>query len=215
MSDDRFIILSWSTESPIFEPAEPDELLYEASGNIHALDVNERRSLVGKFRTYYVDAERAINGHVSIFDVFDTYSHTVGYFEALFGRNFPEFSNRVTKLFDFDVFGNNVLILDRIELLPKYRGKGLGLKIMRHMMRRFGAGAGIVAIKPFPLQFEHEVSGEDKWRAKLRLAELPKNERLATKQLSGYYSKLGFRRIGRTPYMVANTSWVIPEVEGL
>jgi hypothetical protein len=88
---------------------------------------------------------------------------------------------------------------------------------MHHMMKRFGPGTALVAIKPFPLQFEHESSNEDnkKWRTELKLAQLPKNERLATKKLSEYYGKLGFRRIARTSYMVRTTEWVLPDIERL
>ena len=70
---------------------------------------------------------------------------------------------------------------------------------------------------PAPLQFEHESSNEDnkKWRTELKLAQLPKNERLATKKLSEYYGKLGFRRIARTSYMVRTTEWVLPDIERL
>ena len=70
-------------------------------------------------------------------------------------------------------------------------------------MKRFGAGTAIVAIKPYPLQFEVEPSNEDdrRWRTELKLTQLPKNRLVAIKKLSDYYGRLGFVRISRTPFM--------------
>lgn len=214
---DPFIVMSWIAESCVFESGEPDDFMYETSGDLLSADDDDGRSLVGRFRIYYVDVERAINEGMPVLDVFDTHFHTVGYYEALFGEDSPEFSDRVRKLLKDDVFGSNVLILDRLEILPQYRGRALGLRVMQHMMKRFGAGTAVVAIKPFPLQFETETSSEDerKWRTKLRLAQLPNNKLVATKKLSDYYGKLGFLRISRTPYMVRATAWAIPELEGV
>jgi len=105
-----------------------------------------------------------------------------------------------------------VLILDRLEILPKFRGKCAGLAVMAEMIRRFSPGAALVAIKPFPLQFEPAPSSDDekKWRRDLGLAELPEGKRIATKKLFDYYSRLGFLRLGRTPFMVRGSGRPLP-----
>jgi len=214
---DLFIVMSWSSESGVLESGDPDDFIYETSGDLFSVDDNDGREFVGKFRLYYVDVERAINEGMPLFNVFDAHSHIVEYYDAVFGSNAPDFSDRLIKLLNHDVLGSNVLVLDRLEILPQYRGSKLGLSIMRHMIRRFAAGAAIVAIKPFPLQFEVEPSSGDerKWRTDLGLVQLPKDKRVATKKLCDYYSKLGFLRISRTPFMVRATAWPIPEVESV
>jgi GNAT superfamily N-acetyltransferase len=199
-----FIVMRWISESSVEDTGEPHDYIYEASGTL--LDVAEEQDgrLAGKFRTYYVDVARAINEQMPIFDVFDTYGHTVDYHEAIFGKNSPEYSDRVTKLLGDAPFAFNVLILDRLELLPPYRKKGLGLNIMTHMMSRLGIGSGLIAIKPYPLQFEVKPSGNEEkgWREDLALTRFPKQKRIATKRLCDYYGKLGFRRLSSTPFMV-------------
>src|SRR5687768_5970786 len=40
----------------------------------------------------------------------------------------------------------NLLILDRVEILPKYRGGGVGLLVLTALIERFGAGAGVVGM---------------------------------------------------------------------
>ena len=54
----------------------------------------------------------------------------------------------------------NVLILDYLALRTQYRGRGLGLRVMRQLMVRFGAGAEVIAIRPTPLQFDDGRLGE-------------------------------------------------------
>lgn len=214
---DPFVVMSWTVESCVFESGEPDDFIYETSGDLLSVDADDARSLVGKFRIYYVDVGRAVDEGMPVFDVFDSYSHTVGYYDAIFGAKSPDFSDRLMKLLNYDVVGSNVLILDRLEVLPQYRRRGVGLRIMRNMMKRFGGGAAVVAIKPFPLQFEVEPSNEDerKWRTELGLGQLPKNEPVATKKLRDYYGRLGFLRVSRTPFMVRATAWAMPEAQGV
>ena len=206
---DNFIVLSWSNESCVLDSEEPTDFIYETTSDLYNISDYEERVFVGKFRLYYVDVERAINEEMPIFDIFDTYCHTAGYFDPIFGSNSPEFSDRLLKLLNYDVLYRNILILDRLEILPKYRGNGLGLNIMRHMMNRFGPGTGVVTLKPFPLQFEPESTRieDEKWYNDLGLSQLPKDERVATKKLFNYYSRLGFLRIGLTPFMVRATDW--------
>ena len=65
------------------------------------------------------------------------------------------FSRRLHNLLGNEIENFNFLILDRVELLPKYRGDGVGLLVLRSLIERFGAEAGVVGMKPFPLQLEH------------------------------------------------------------
>ena len=74
--------------------------------------------------------------------------------DAMFDSDTEDYSPSLIKLCGELPLNSNVLILDRLEILPKYRGKKLGLAVIRHMIQRFGAGAGFVGLKAFPLQLE-------------------------------------------------------------
>jgi hypothetical protein len=52
---------------------------------------------------------------------------------------------------------------------------------MRRLIERFGAGAFIVAITPFPLQ--RDLSDQDEWESSLQLADLDKDFRRSTAKL--------------------------------
>jgi hypothetical protein len=85
------------------------------------------------------------------------------------------------------------------------------------MIKRFGLGAGVVAIKPFPLQLEvpgNHQTGEPGWRESLALESFQSNSESATQKLRDYYSRLGFKALPDTPYMVLSTAFTLPQIDG-
>ena len=157
-------------------------------------------------------------GYTDVFDIFDAHSDsTADYYDSLFDPDTVGFGENLQQLFNYEIFEQGVLIIDRLELLPNYRGQNLGLIIMRGLMQRFSLGAGVVAIKPFPLQFEHEPSTEreDRWRNELQLSNFTKSERTATQKLRRYYRKLGFVGMQGTPFMFRSTTRRLPTIEEL
>lgn len=216
-NDVPFLILHFEASSACLEAVEPNDFFYETRGKIVTVDESDQETLVGKFCLYYANVDNAYDEGLEPLEVLDTYSHTVDYFSSIYVTNGTEFSKKLLHLLNYDVFGNNSLILDRLELLPRYRGQNLGLIIMRRLIQRFSLGAGVVAIKPFPLQFEHEPSTkkEGHWRNELQLSNFTKNERTATQKLRSYYRKLGFVGMQGTPFMFRSTTWRLPTIEEL
>lgn len=214
-TDIPFIILKWETSSTCIEAVDPSDFLYETHGTILCLGQTDQETLVGKFRLYYADIEYASEEGFTAFEVLDSHSHTVEYCRSIYGLDGSEYKEKLLTLLDWGVMGNNLLIIDRLEILPKYRGKNLGLIITRRLIQRFSFGAGIVAIKPFPLQFDHEpsIDNDHQWRRKMQLSGFSKNERLSLQKLYQYYSKLGFIRMPGVSFMVRSTAWQIPTIE--
>lgn len=214
--DDLLIELSWSSTSLAEEFGEPDSFIYRYYGDVIGINEDDSHKIIGRFRAQYIDVGRAINEQESIFDVLDSYSSsTAEYFEPIFGDNSPEFSDEVDEISSGDYDGCNLLILDRIEVIPKYRGKLIGLKVLRHMMLRFSAGAGIIALKAFPLQHECEPHDkqEQSWRKKLSLNCFAQDEELSTLKLKSYYERLGFQCLPDSNFMIFATGWKIPSLK--
>jgi len=206
---DPVLVLSWSGEYYASDLVEPDDLIYEISGEILDVDEYDEQTHIGRFRLYYVDVERAYNEGVSVFSIMDSYAHTVDYFDAIFGDSSPDFSEALQELLDHDLVGSNLLILDRVEIFPAYRGKRLGLQALKHMVKRFSPGAAVVAMNPYPLQFESEPRGEldtMQW-SELGLYELPTDKAAATKKLRRHYSQLEFVPLPSSPFLVRSTAW--------
>lgn len=82
-------------------------------------------------------------------------------------------------------------------------------------MIRFAPGAGIISLKAFPLQLEHELSNEEEtvWRKQLALSTFVQDEGLSKAKLQSYYEKLGFKALPQTAFMVFATGWNIPSLD--
>lgn len=158
----------------------------------------------GKVRMFVVDVEGARNAGIAAFDLLDFDAATAPYIELISRRVAGNFSRAVTTLLGGEdmVYSNNMLIIDRIELLPKYRGYGLGLKCMEACLRHFRHGCRIAAIKPYPLQFEGGAKDSDNWSAGLELSSLTRNQRTSTQKLRRHYAQLGFRHVRGTDLMI-------------
>lgn len=177
---------------------------------------SDEEIIAGKFRAYYIDIVSAINdGTVSVFDVFDSRSCTLDYYSAIYENESFDINEKLLKALDCDPFFGNVLIIDRLEILPAFRAHNLGLVTMRRLIQRFGAGASIAAIKPFPLQFEANKDIDDEWSQQLKLPAFDKNNRSATARLKKYYRKLGFVSLPSTPFMFLELERTLPSVDNL
>ena len=110
----------------------------------------------------------------------------------------------------------NMLILDRMEILPKYRRMGIGLHALRCLQRQFSTGCGIVVMKPFPLQFEQggpEKNMHEPEFVRFGLGDFDRNQKRATAKLRAYYARLGFVRVPRTEFMVADPYLPVPPLK--
>ena len=170
--DYKSIVLSYEQEIYVSNYSDPEDSTNEISGEILAESEDGSRELAGKFKLYYVDLNRSFDNGINAFDVFDSHSQGLyDYYTDLFDGN--EFSEKLQKHFNYGIYDSNLLILDRLEIVPSYRGKKWGLKILRALMDRFSYGAGIVAIKPFPLQHElneDSSSEKKKWFEEMELS---------------------------------------------
>jgi hypothetical protein len=94
----------------------------------------------------------------------------------------------------FEPRSADLLILERIELKPEYRGRGFGLLAAHSIIEMFGSGCGLVACKPYPLQFE----GNNRWTPPAQASGATRALRNARKKLRRYWARIGFRRVPRT-----------------
>ncbi len=197
---------------------DPLDYIYPIGGRILKID-DENEVLVGKFRLLYTDVASAVNeGFTDVFEILDAHSGTAAdYYGSTFASSGMDFSEDLRQLLDDDLFESNLLIFDRLELLPDSRGQNLGVAIMRRLIQRFSAGVGVVAIKPFPLQFESSISAEDEdgWHAEMQLSSFQDPERDAVRKLKNHYSKLGFVEMKGTPHMFLSTARRLLPIEKL
>jgi hypothetical protein len=156
----------------------------------------------GKLKAYYVDLDGARNDGYEPFDILDMEASTAEFYPVLFDNKTKDFKESLCELTGTDFLDSNLLILDRVEVLPAYRGVGLGLASIYRCMQRYQYGCGIIALKCFPLQFECHSPENDEWKSNMNLPKFESNEKAARKKLASYYGHLGFERVKRSEIMV-------------
>jgi hypothetical protein len=168
-------------------------------------DVDEFR-LAGRVKLFIVNPDAAEDDEEapSLFELLDLRGETAAYLPLLHSTEPNRFSPALRRILrEAIVPSRNMLILDRLEILPEFRRQRLGLRYIRTAVKRFGSGCRIVAIKPFPLQFERNLDDPDlEWRARMNLDLLSRETRAATTKLKEYYSREGFIPVRGTDLMI-------------
>ena len=201
----------------LVEDEEPGRFIKNFRGAVYVYISDTRKVKAGEFSIYVVDVESAYNERESVFQIFDSESALIGYY-SLYEEDHA-FKPEVMKAINDDSrWAPNILIFDRLEIYPKFRKQGLGLRVLRWLLMQFGMGCGLVAMKPYPLQFENGTPAENRSKdafIKLNLGEFDANFKRAKKKLEAHYAKLGFQRVRGMEYMVADPLRVAPSVASL
>jgi hypothetical protein len=175
---------------------EPGDWALEISGSILATQQTAFRSgdgsdaEIGIIKAFLIQIREARREGVRASTVLNAKSFSTSEYSRLFKK--LEWRKRVSR--KFEPRSADLLILDRIELKPEYRGHGFGLLAARCVIEMFGSRCGLVACKPYPLQFE----GTNRWRPPVQLSGAAKALRRTRKKLRRYWARVGFRRVPRT-----------------
>lgn len=193
-------------QSILVDDQEPNSFHKYIEGAIRLSSFEGTKVRVGSFSIIVIDVEAAVNAKVGMFDMFDCSSRTVDYFD-LYTGDMDFAPNVIEALGGEDRWTPNMLILERLELLPKFRGREIGLRVLRWLQFHFGTGCGIVAIKPYPLQFEGGSPDENKDKpdfVKMGWGQFGDSFEVSLSKLLQYYGRLGFNAVTGTPFMVAD-----------
>lgn len=190
----------------------PDDYVYDIKGDIFWSGIDdlgkEIYQKVGTLAAYFVDIVSAMNDKVSLLDVTDAHSDNVyRYYELLIDKKENDFKEDLIEGQERPT-NFNLLIIDRIEVTPKYRGKNIGFAAISDLIRVFGHSCGYVATESFPLQFEANDEETDPNKT-------TEDKELATLKLKSYYSKLGFKNIKGTDFMLLNLDYFNPPKVGV
>ena len=100
------------------------------------------------------------------------------------------------------IVASNILIVDRLQVLPEFRGKNIGLACRERCIQQYARDCGIVALRCFPLQFEG-CDDDARWRRKMKFGKLSKDFDQSLAKLKEYYGSLGFMPLPDSDIMVA------------
>jgi hypothetical protein len=176
-----------------------------------------QQKTIGHFSIIIIDAESAVNEGDSMFDLLDCDGRTADFF-GIYGDDL-EFAPEVTKaLKGGERWSPNMLIIDHLRILPKYRGNGYGLETLRWLQFHFSTGCGLVAMIPFPMQlasWDLEDAEDKRTFTKLKLGTFSNNRAVAFQRLRAYFARAGFVRVPGTDFMVSDPKMRLPSLRSL
>ena len=97
---------------------------------------------------------------------------------------------------EYEASGCDLLIIDCMEISPKFRGTGVGPVAIDRTIDIFGPVCGLVACKPWPMQFTPGFARDRKALNRLKAPGVGQDE--AVRKLRAYWSRLGFWPLGET-----------------
>jgi hypothetical protein len=201
------------TSGSLHSNGEPDRFISEYKGVIRCTRDDGRIFKVGRVKAYRIHADLAFDDGESLFDVCDAHSQQLhDVYAAFFDPTEDDLPESVRGR--FDVFDNDILVLDYILLSPRWRGLKLGLLAARKLIDMVGGGCGLAVSWVYPLNPDAaELKRVPKgW---IPRHEGKDEERQARTKLRRYFGGLGFRRVGRTRFDALSLSQVAPNLSDL
>ncbi len=208
-----FFDLVVKSEIDLSGPGESD-YISEHVGYLRYHRERDGRTLrVGKLHATRIHADRAANDGVSLFEVCDGHSHgLLDLYTTLFDLEEDFYREEIQQR--FTVVQADCLLIDYVVLHPKWRGLKLGLVAIRRAVDLLGGGCGLTVCSPAPLERGSlEMGGiPPAWLPEIGS---PFERNAARVKLRRYLKRMGFRRIGRSPYYGLSMTHVTPSVEDL
>src|SRR4029077_7430224 len=116
------------------------------------------------------------------------------YWELLFDLDTGRWKEKVQD--EYEASGCDLLIIDCIQISPKFRGMGVSSIAIDRTIDIFGPVCGLVACKPWPLQFTPAFARDRRALNRLKAPSTGQDE--AVRKLRAYWSRLGFWPLGET-----------------
>jgi GNAT superfamily N-acetyltransferase len=151
--------------------------------------------LIGKVKFYIIYVGNAINDTCDLYHVFDEYEYTFRHCQTIFNFETYELNEDIEEYYDHDLWQSDICILERIEILPEYRGHKIGAKAIKDIIFHFGSGCCLFVGEAYPLQFESEDKEMDEWRRDMELDKFDSDEKKSFSNLKNYYLSIGFEEI--------------------
>lgn len=176
---------------------DPYRWVTRINGEVVTWGEDDDEILVGKFCYYYVDLDSAYDAGFDPHYVLDT-EHETSLFIPLYSSKQLGFSRKLLRtldLIDYEPLSLNLLIGSRMEILPRFRGRGISRKVKAEIFRLFSGKAYVTALVSFPLQLEARLEHEDlTWDKQMKLRSFEKDPKKAQAKLDAFYFSQGYVR---------------------
>ncbi len=174
-----------------------------------------KRMLIGKAELSLVLLTLMTNQEMSYQLVFDNTQFLSELGETIFDYETNDF--RGLFLGETEVDSSNLLVINRLELLPKWRKKSIGKRVIKDIIWRFSGCFGLVMLKAFPLQQEFQYANNQKspWETEMKMADFSQDEKFSNYKIFAYYLSLGFSKLENTDYFYMNSACLSDKFEAI
>ena len=158
----------------------------------------ESDDIVGLITSFLVQVGRVADAGEDLFDVMDGDSSELGEYHATFFKPHEcDYKDSIRRQF-VDIYPLDLLILEHAEIEPAFRKRGFGLLAVARTIDVFGENCGLVAMKPFPLQFRNYL--DPGWSSPEGIDDPQTAFRIASEKLRRHWARAGFKRVNGTDY---------------
>jgi hypothetical protein len=194
--------LELTLNTTLRETPEADDFVQSIHGRI-LVQEDDSEQMAGYVSASLLQFGNALEHGVGADRIGDGTSGEIGeYWEMLFDLETGRWKDELQVEFEIDQ--TDLLILDCIELQQRLRGLGIGLLAVDRVIELFGAGCGLVACKPWPLQFTPAFTTNPQKLEQLRAPATDLDT--SVRKLRTYWSKAGFWPVGNSGIYVMSTS---------
>ncbi|OWK47190.1 hypothetical protein [Fimbriiglobus ruber] len=192
---------------------DPSEFASEYDGLLTCRSDEGIVTNVGRIHAIKLHAALAAEHHASLLELCDAHSDELFVLYALlYEPNGYVFREQIARR--FEAYESDLLILDYVVLHPKWRGLKVGLMAVRKLIDLVGGGCGLVVTDVAPLRTgaHTQLRVPRSWIPNHTTAA---GYRDAAVKIRRYFRKMGFRRLGRTPFYALPTSLQMPTAADL
>lgn len=165
-----------------------------------------KRTLIGKAEVSLILLTLMLNQQIDYYLVFDNtqFLNELG----MIIIDYEDNNLREPLVNEAGAESSNLLLIDRLELLPDWRKKGIGKKVIKDIIWRFSGCFGLVLLKAFPLQQEYQYPNDQKspWETEMKMVDFSQDEAFSNYKVSAYYLSLGFSKLENTDYFYMNSA---------
>lgn len=171
--------------------------------------------IIGKGVSVLYLYDKAMAEGIDILDAFDE-NHHEDIYDTLFDGGFMTGTAGIKEewqelLEENDIYNNNILVTDRLEILPEYQHQGYG-RMVRQILRDFFSDSfGIEILHSFPLQLELFDNATDPWRSQMNYDSMERDAVLAQESLNRSYISAGYSQYRDTDYFYCLPSDDLPD----
>lgn len=211
--------IKYCLESVINEEA-PERYVNKYDAEIFVTKLSGENLKVGRLLFNIVLVNQATEHDYYLYDIFDSFQETMHFAEEFIDFDTSDFKQNILDEAEDDIFLENICLITELELLPGFRGKNIGSKIIKDLYNRFSEGVGLFVIKSVPFQSSMVTkikSGyyeDDEFSKAMKYEDLEFDEEIAQYKLNAFFQKLGFRYLSND-YFYLNTKFIQDKINSI